>query len=64
MSGGFFPDSQPSSGQMARISFSSPLPVADQRREPDPDKRLEDDDVTLLRVRMLPGQPSLLLACR
>jgi hypothetical protein len=38
--------------------------VADQRREPDPDKRLEDDDVTLLRVRMLTGQPSLLLACR
>jgi len=38
--------------------------VADQRREQDPDKRLEDDDVTLLRVRMLTGQPSLLLACR
>ncbi len=38
--------------------------VADQRREQDPDKRLEDDDVTLLRVRMLAGQPSLLLACR
>jgi len=38
--------------------------VADQRREPDPDKRLEDDDVTLLRVRVLTGPPSLLLACR
>jgi hypothetical protein len=38
--------------------------VADQRREQDPDKQLEDDDVTLLRVRMLPGPPSLLLVCR
>jgi hypothetical protein len=38
--------------------------VADQRREQDPDKQLEDDDVTLLRVRMLAGQPSLLLVCR
>jgi hypothetical protein len=38
--------------------------VADQRRELDPDKQLEDDDVTLLRVRMLARQPSLLLVCR
>ena len=38
--------------------------VADQRAEPDVDKRLEDDDVTLLRVRMLPGRSSLLLAYR
>lgn len=38
--------------------------VADQRREQDRDKRLKDDDVTLLRVRMMTGQTSLLLACR
>ena len=38
--------------------------VADQRREQDPDKQLEDDDVTLLRVRMLAGQPSLLVVSR
>ena len=38
--------------------------AADRRREPDPGKRLADDDVTLLRVRMRPGRPSLLLAFR
>jgi hypothetical protein len=38
--------------------------VADQRREQDPDKRLHNDDVTLLRVRILADHPSLLLACR
>jgi hypothetical protein len=43
---------------------AGPAGGAAQRREPDPDKRLEGDDVTLLRVHLLPGQPSLLLACR
>ncbi|HTX25976.1 MAG TPA: hypothetical protein VME19_03025 [Streptosporangiaceae bacterium] len=38
--------------------------VADQRREQDPGMQLEDDDVTLLRVRILARQPSLLLVCR
>jgi hypothetical protein len=38
--------------------------VADQRREQDGAKRLKNDDVTLLRLRMLAGQPAFLLACR
>jgi hypothetical protein len=38
--------------------------VEDQRREQDRAKRLKNDDVTLMRVRMLTDQPSFLLACR
>ena len=38
--------------------------VADQRRERDGAKRLKNDDVTLMRLRMLDGQPAYLLACR
>jgi hypothetical protein len=38
--------------------------VADQRREQDGAKRLKNDDVTLMRLRMLDGQPAYLLACR
>ena len=57
MSGGPFPDSQPYPAGFGRLA-------AGQRREPDPGKRLDDDDVTLPRAHTLPGQPSLLLACR
>jgi hypothetical protein len=38
--------------------------VADQRREQDAAKRLKNDDVTLLRLRMLADRPAFLLACR
>jgi hypothetical protein len=38
--------------------------VEDQRREQDSTKRMKNDDVTLMRLRMLAGQPSFLLACR
>ena len=38
--------------------------VGDQRREQDSATRMKNDDVTLLRLRMLAGQPSFLLACR
>jgi len=38
--------------------------VADQRREQDGSRRLKNDDVTLMRLRMLDGQPAYLLACR
>ena len=38
--------------------------VQDQRLEQDGAKRLKNDDVTLMRLRMLPDQPSFLLACR
>jgi hypothetical protein len=38
--------------------------VADQRKEQDGSKRLKNDDVTLMRRRMLDSQPAYLLACR
>ena len=38
--------------------------VGDQRREQDSAKRMKNDDVTLMRLRMLAGQPAFLLACR
>ena len=38
--------------------------VADQRKEIDAAKRLKNDDVTLLRLRITADQPSFLLACR
>ena len=38
--------------------------VQDQRREQDSAKRMKNDDVTLMRLRMLAGQPCFLLACR
>lgn len=38
--------------------------VADQRRELNSAKRMKNDDVTLMRLRMLAGQPAFLLACR
>src|SRR6201985_3452271 len=38
--------------------------VEDQRREQDSAKRMKNDDVTLMRLRMLAGQPAYLLACR
>jgi hypothetical protein len=38
--------------------------VADQRAEADGAKRMKNDDVTLMRLRLLAGQPSFLLACR
>jgi hypothetical protein len=38
--------------------------VADQRKEQDGSKRLKNDDVTLMRLRMLDSQPAFLLACR
>jgi hypothetical protein len=38
--------------------------VQDQRREQDSAKRMKNDDVTLMRLRMLDSQPSGLLACR
>jgi hypothetical protein len=38
--------------------------VADQRREADGARRMKNDDVTLMRLRMLARQPSVLLACR
>ena len=38
--------------------------VEDQRREQDSAKRMKNDDVTLMRLRMLADQPAYLLACR
>ena len=38
--------------------------VEDQRKEQDDAKRMKNDDVTLMRLRMLADQPSYLLACR
>jgi hypothetical protein len=38
--------------------------VADQRAESDGAKRMKNDDVTLMRLRMLAGSPSFVLACR
>ena len=38
--------------------------VADQRREQDSAKRMKNDDVTLMRLRMLASPPAFLLACR
>ncbi len=38
--------------------------VEDQRREQDSAKRMKNDDVTLMRLRMLADQPVFLLACR
>jgi hypothetical protein len=38
--------------------------VADQRKEIDAAKRLKNDDVTLMRLRITADQPSFLLACR
>ena len=38
--------------------------IEDQRREQDSAKRMKNDDVTLMRLRMLAGQPAYLLACR
>jgi hypothetical protein len=38
--------------------------VEDQRKEQDGAKRMKNDDVTLMRLRMLTDQPSYLLACR
>ena len=38
--------------------------VEDQRREQNSAKRMKNDDVTLMRLRLLAGQPAFLLACR
>jgi hypothetical protein len=38
--------------------------VEDQRDEADGAKRMKNDDVTLMRLRMLAAQPSYVLACR
>ena len=38
--------------------------VEDQRREQNGAKRMKNDDVTLMRLRLLAGQPAFLLACR
>ena len=38
--------------------------VEDQRAEADGAKRMKNDDVTLMRLRMLADPPSFLLACR
>jgi hypothetical protein len=38
--------------------------VEDQRREQDSAKRMKNDDVTLMRLRMLADQPYFLLACQ
>ncbi len=38
--------------------------VADQRKEQDGSRRLKNDDVTLMRLRMLDSPPAYLLACR
>ena len=38
--------------------------VEDQRREQNSAKRMKNDDVTLMRLRMLASQPAFLLACR
>jgi hypothetical protein len=38
--------------------------VADQRAESDGARRMKNDDVTLMRLRLVAGYPSFLLACR
>jgi len=38
--------------------------VEDQRKEQDDAKRMKNDDVTLMRLRVLADQPSFVLACR
>jgi hypothetical protein len=38
--------------------------VDDQRAEADGARRMKNDDVTLMRLRMLAGSPSFVLACR
>jgi hypothetical protein len=38
--------------------------VEDQRREQNSAKRMKNDDVTLMRLRLLASQPAFLLACR
>ena len=38
--------------------------VQDQRREQNSATRMKNDDVTLMRLRMLADQPAFLLACR
>jgi hypothetical protein len=38
--------------------------VQDQRGEQNSAKRMKNDDVTLMRLRMLAGQPAFLMACR
>jgi hypothetical protein len=38
--------------------------VSDQRKEQDDAKRMKNDDVTLMRLRLLADQPSFVLACR
>jgi hypothetical protein len=38
--------------------------IEDQRKEQNSAKRMKNDDVTLMRLRMLAGQPAFLLACR
>jgi hypothetical protein len=38
--------------------------VSDQRKEQDAAKRMKNDDVTLMRLRLLADQPSFVLACR
>ena len=38
--------------------------IADQRKEQDGLRRLKNDDVTLMRLRMLDSSPAYLLACR
>ncbi len=38
--------------------------VEDQRREQNSAARMKNDDVTLMRLRMLADQPAFLLACR
>ncbi len=50
-------------GQLAHPDVFARL-VEDQRREQDGAKRMKNDDVTLMRLRMLAGQPSFLLAVR
>ncbi len=50
-------------GQLAHPDVFARL-VEDQRREQDSAKRMKNDDVTLMRLRMLAGQPFFLLAVR
>ncbi len=50
-------------GQLAHPDVFARL-VEDQRREQDSAKRMKNDDVTLMRLRMLADQPFFLLAVR
>ncbi len=50
-------------GQLAHPDVFARL-IEDQRNEQDSAKRMKNDDVTLMRLRMLAGQPSFLLAVR